>query len=416
MNPSSLYSFGFAMAALMCMIYREEWDMSTFSVLTFCIFILGVPCFTLYNYLLFYYGKPVGNSTIKLDKMKRFTLENTLLMIFLFIQVVILFMRFRFVMSTTGLASLSAALYDIRGSANQGFAYEVPLYLQYLIEISDILTYYFGFVTAKMYVNQEKGSKRNLCLSIFIIGTLSSFFNGAKGTGLYFLIYYFIVWGVIYGRSKYRELEKTGLKKIMKIFVIFILAVPTFSVLSSALGRTDSEDYSALYGMGIYCGSEIRNLDIVLNETVSKNVKWGEYTFRRYNSRDRKEILDDFQSNHWINGYYTGNVSSCLQFYYQDFGVTGVVLLVLFMAVIMGLLYIKSLKTQVLKKRNFSYIIFLFAYFGRGVAYSFFSERFYQQFLYNLVTIRLLILIALLSWLIEQNSSKKINKYQYGIK
>lgn len=416
MNPSSLYSFGFAMAAMMCMIYREEWDMSTFSELTFCIFILGVPCFTLYNYLLFYYGKPVGKSTIKLDKMKRFTLENTLLMIFLFIQVVILFMRFRFVMSTTGLASLSAALYDIRVSANQGFAYEIPLYLQYLIEISDILTYYFGFVTAKMYVNQEKGSKRNLCLSIFIIGTLSSFFNGAKGTGLYFLIYYFIVWGVIYGRSKYRELEKTGLKKIMKIFVIFILAVPTFSVLSSALGRTDSEDYSALYGMGIYCGSEIRNLDIVLNETVSKNLKWGEYTFRRYNSRDRKEILDDFQSNHWINGYYTGNVSSCLQFYYQDFGATGVFVLVLMMAFIMSFLYKKSLSTQVLKKKNFSYAIFLFAYLGRGVAYSFFSERFYQQFLYNLVTIRLLILIALLSWLIEQISSKKINKYQYGIK
>ena len=416
MNPASLYSFGFALAALMCVIYREEWDMSSFSLITFGIFILGVPCFTLYSYLLFYYGKPVGKRVIALENVKRLTLDNFLLLSFLFIQVVVLFLRFRFVMSTTGLASLSDALYDIRGSANQGYAYKIPLYLQYLIEISDILTYYFGFVAAKMFVNQEKGSKRDICLTIFVIGTLSSFFNGAKGTGLYFIIYYFIVWSVLQGRKKSLELEKNGFKKILRIGVGIVLLLPLFGILSSALGRTTSEDYSALYGWGIYCGAEIKNLDIVLNEPLSKDAKWGEYTFRRYSSNARKDKLDYLQSNHFVNGYYTGNVSSCLQFYYQDFGVAGVFLLVLLIAMIMGFLYKKSLSTQVLKKKNFSYSIFLFAYLGRGVAYSFFSERFYEQFLYNLVTIRLLILIAVLSWFVELNSSKQINKVQYGIK
>lgn len=416
MNPSSLYSFGFALAALMCVIYREEWNMSSFSLVTFGVFILGVPCFTLYNYLLFYYGKPVGKSAMKLEDIKRLSLENSWLLMFLFFQITVLFLRFRFVMSTTGLATLSDALYDIRGSANQGSAYEIPLFLLYLIEISDILAYYFGFVTAKMYINHEKGAKRFLCLSIFVIGTLSSFFNGAKGTGLYFLIYYFVVWGILQGRNKYLELKKIGIKKILQIGIGVVFALPIFGILSSALGRSTSEDYSALYGVGIYCGAEIKNLDIVLNEPISKDAKWGEYTFRRYSSNDRKDKLDRLQSNHFVKGFYTGNVSSCLQFYYQDFGIAGVFLLVLLMSFIMNFLYKKSLSTQVLKKKNFSYSIFLFAYLGRGVAYSFFSERFFEQFLYSLVTIRLLILIAVLSWFVELNSSKQINKVKYGIK
>lgn len=408
MNPSSLYSCGFALAAMMCAIYYQEWDMSSFEGKTLGLFILGVPCFTLYNYILFKRGRSINKKTIKLDKIRYFSFDDSFLLAFLFIQIIILFLRFRFVMSTTELSSLSEALYDIRGSANQGFAYEIPKYLQYLIEISDIFTYYFGFVSAKMFVNFENGSKRNICLWIFVIGTISSFFNGAKGTGLYFLIYYLIVWSLLYGRKNYSKRKKLGIKKTVLAALMVVMALPAFGLLSTALGRGTSEEYSPLYGVAIYCGAEIRNLDIVANESLTKDTKWGEYTFRRYNSNYRKEKLDYLQSNHFVNGYYTGNVSSCIQFYYQDFGVQGVFWLILIMAVIMHILYRYSLKTQALTTRNFSYVIFLFAYLGRGVAYSFFSERFYEQFLYNLVTLRLLLLIVVLAWFVDKNSNKII--------
>ena len=70
-NPSSMYGFGFMVGAIMCYVFKSEWEMYDWGMMTFMLVLVGVLSFTLANSFLIYIS-PIKKATIYFIQSNKF--------------------------------------------------------------------------------------------------------------------------------------------------------------------------------------------------------------------------------------------------------------------------------------------------------------------------------------------------------
>ena len=90
-----------------------------------------------------------------------------------------------------------------------------------------------------------------------------------------------------------------------------------------------------------------------------------------------------------------GNVYTCFQNYYIDFGIIGTFIIVSIIAIAIQYLFIKVNNSTVLNYSFFDFKLFLYAFVGRKLALSFFSESAISMI--NMGSIKMCIEIFLIS-------------------
>ena len=212
---------------------------------------------------------------------------------------------------------------------------------------------------------------------------------------IYFIICYFCIKDRLNKSSQFSEIS------YIKIAVAIIATVLLFYFSTKYIGRS-TEDFG-IYYLAFYCGAEIKNLDIFINSiNIPESNYLGEYTFFSiYNFFDSNiKYNKDILGFNWVGNYMLGNVYTCFQNYYIDFGIVGTFIIISLIAIGIQYIYVRATNSTILNYSFFDFRLFLYAFVGRKLALSFFSESAISMI--NIGTIKICIEIFLISFIINK--------------
>ena len=277
--------------------------------------------------------------------------------------------------------------------------------------------YASGFIWFYIVANNFAVSKKvdklpllNLILSIAI-----SLEKGSRGGAVTLLVAGVAMMVIIWQKkSKRRRLK---FRQILLVILIAVIVVGTFQKVGELLGRVSAADFGGY--LSTYLSAPIRNLDYYINNVMGRSFSrpdvWGKMTFVRMIN-----FLGGFlKIDSWVyeldlpflrsNGYVCGNVYTTFYAYLYDFGVTGVIVLMILMGLISQVLYQKATKPS---KRNRRYSINLwiivYSYVFYSLAFSFFSNKFYEGIV-SIQFIKYLVFWAMVRYFVERTKFKAVS-------
>lgn len=390
-----MYGFGFMVGAIMCYVFKSEWEMYDWGMMTFMLVLVGVLSFTLANTFLIYIS-PIKKINNPLPHIHNGYIKNTIVLLILFYEILYFILYYYLVLGGVSLSNMTDALLTIREEDEA-----LPPLIQRMDLFSNVFTYYIEFMMAKNIALKVNNSYSRLVILVCVVCIFGTFLSGAKGLAVYQILYILFVWVIIkYKVSPIKSHLRLNYKKMIKYCVTVFVIIWAFGTIADLQGR--GSELGPLYYFGIYSGGGMRNLDLFVNSSLNSSAFWGEYSFHMF---DAEKV--QFHQNQIISGYPTGNLATAFQYYYQDFRVVGTGFFMVFIAIIMYSLYKKAIQTKELESKNFSIWIFLFAYLGRGLALSFFTETFFLLFL-SIYQMRTIILILLFAWFMDKEGISKV--------
>lgn len=374
LNPGSIFGAGFFLASLMCIWYYSEWHLNLLHLETFFILGIGVPLFTIVCKVV---DKPtvyIRNSVVEYNFSIRF------LWLCIIFQILVFIITIRALMQVTGSSELSLALTMFREQKNdEEEAYQLPLITRNLAFLAQVLGSYFSYISARMIT--EKKPKKQICLAllIFALGTIISLRGGSRGDFVLNLIGFLMFYHLFEIKLAHKKV-KINIKKLIKYSFLGVLLLYSFVFSITFLGNRDSSSIDPVYGFAVYCGAEIKNLDYFIDETHTTSPIFAQYTLGRSIS-----YQDDirYYKFRWVNDCNLGNVYTCFQDYYKDFGFWGSFIVIALVAFFLQKLYVQVLKSRNIYKKLFDWKIYIFVFVIQRIAFSFFSEKFFFLLQWN---------------------------------
>lgn len=404
-NPATSFITGLMCAVFTSVVYKEEWGMDRFHWNTFVVIATGVLVFNIVcTYTQSKYK--IHKFTIN-DKQIGLTLGNKTLLLWIIVMALTTVWEYQVKLKMVGTSSIGEAMYEMDQEYKFGDneLYRLPIILRNLILFRTAISIYFLYFFARMLALKIY-EKRNYIITICVIGLFGEFLSGSRGNVLTLLIYTFFVWTIFKTRCSH-TFRKLNIKRFLYFSSILILVGIVFVKSTEWIGRSFGNDPS--YYFAVYCGAEIKNLDMFMNERTVKNRYFGETTFRNLmpKEKDSRDRALDFLQFRDYNGYFLGNVYTIFQPLYNDFGYIGVIFFIGLMAFIMQFLFIKALNG--LHGKPFNIWVCLYAYLSVTVIYSFFGNKFYDL-LSSWTFLKLFIELQILVYIIEQMSLNELSK------
>jgi oligosaccharide repeat unit polymerase len=238
--------------------------------------------------------------------------------------------------------------------------------------------YVWFYILANNYAANKKIEKLaliNLLLSIAI-----ALEKGSRG-GAVALICSGAAMVVLFWQKDSHQ-GRLSFKQLMGIVVGASLVVGSFQMVGELLGRVSSADFEGY--LAVYLSAPIRNLDYFLNNTQHTLPSiFGKMTFvRMINYLGGKLNISSWiyeldLPSLYANGFVTGNVYTTFYAYVYDFGYIGVGIMMFLMGLISQFFYRKA-NIYKCKKYNINLWMVLYAYIFYSIAFSFFSNKFYE--------------------------------------
>lgn len=266
--------------------------------------------------------------------------------------------------------------------------------------------YVWFYIVAYSFTHKMKIDKWalvNLVLSIAI-----SLEKGSRG-GAVALICSGAAMFVLFWQKDSRR-GRLSFKQLMAIIIGAVVLVGTFQTVGELLGRISSADFEGY--LAVYLSAPIRNLDYFLSKTHSVPDIFGEMTFvRLINYLGGKLDISSWVyemdlPSLYANGYVTGNVYTTFYAYTYDFGYIGVPVMMFLMGIISQTIYRKA-KDSGRSKHSLNIWEILYAYIFYLLAFSFFSNKFYE----GIVAIQFVKYI--LYWLVIRYYMERI-RFRFG--
>ena len=168
---------------------------------------------------------------------------------------------------------------------------------------------------------------------------------------------------------------------ITALGLVAIIAV-SFQTVGKILGRTVQADF--MQYLAVYISGSIRNLNEWLKSPHSLPGIFGKMTFasiypylgRKFGRQDWIYVLDLPYLT--ANNRNSGNIYTTFYAYIYDFGYVGAVILPFIMGFISELVYKRAMKARIRSEYNVNIWIILYGYISYLLAFSFFSNKFYE--------------------------------------
>lgn len=389
LSPSLLFTGGFFLSSLFALFFSEEWNFSDSYLIT--VVLMGTISFFLGSYIVFMYFKFKDNN-VKLEKFDHHVSKKNLIAggfktkLFAYF----IFQCFLFVLLIINIKDNVGVEFTFSGISNSINEYYELGRTDSLIKESSILNFgeilntsaiYF-FIYLHLMQSKKRYEGKFLVILNILIGFILSVFTGIK-TGLFMYLFAFLVLKSIQrDNNKAFDLHK-NFKFLRAVFLFLVL----FIVVSFFQGRV-LKSTSIFYTMSTYIGAPLKNLESYLNlykdVPINKNntVFGGETLMNTYHwlytvTGTQKYNIPSLYDYNWINGEGLGNVYTTFMPFYNDFKLYGVFSLPLFMGMFSQFLYEK---VKLLNWTNsFSYLKIFYSYLAFSLAFSFFSNKFFEM-------------------------------------
>lgn len=261
----------------------------------------------------------------------------------------------------------------------------LPLYVNVGNAICQAMGLALGYLVVRNYVARGKFHKTDLPLAAALIcSALVSLSQGSRGAMLMLLIAVVADYMILHQLKDGVEISRQRWKSVAVLIVVCVAGILVFMGFAIIMGHTSDNLYR---DFSIYLGAPIKNLDIYLTHPwkhrgmIGCTVFFGLYqslhkiapgSFPRY-------VINN--PYHAINGHPLGNVHTTFYAFVYDFGYFGLVALTVIMALIVQVCY----ELVLVKRKNystsisFSVLCTLVSHLTPMVAFSFFSNKFYES-------------------------------------
>lgn len=398
LNPITIFSAGFLFANAICIMYMEEWEMNSLRISTFFLIGGGISFFSLFSYFtnrhfrIKYPQKELNLKTLKIPPKY--------LIVLIIINCLCNYLVYKQIISYSMLTELSTAIAEIDHDFKYGEAeFQLPFLLRNIKFLMEGGCYYLMMSLARHLATNKFDYYAFLHSIYIIISIIGGLLTGSRGGSMTMIIYFIICYFCIKDRLN----KSSQLSEIcyIKIAVAIIATVLLFYFSTKFIGRS-TEDFG-IYYLAFYCGAEIKNLDIFINSiNIPESNYLGEYTFFSiYNFFDSNiKYNKDILGFNWVGNYMLGNVYTCFQNYYIDFGIVGTFIIISLITIGIQYIYVRATNSTILNYSFFDFRLFLYAFVGRKLALSFFSESAISMI--NIGTIKICIEIFLISFIINK--------------
>ena len=413
LEPSFIFSLSFSMLLFMACINAKKWQLGL-HFNTFLVILLGVIEFFCVGYLI---KKVLKNKkTISKKKINVIELNDILEYIYLVFIIVFNLVFLYCVVNKVGNSfnSISSVMESINKYNNLNkFSNEFDsIRLPFLVSNMRIFIiasgYWFIYIIVNNFVLTKRVKFQEILIAFFAI--IASMLTGSRTESIFMILsgitfYLFIL------NKKNGYASSWEKKTIKNICIVLIIIVALFVPMASLLGR--KTDKSPFEYISIYCGAQVKNLDIFLQnqDSISKNEIWGSQTFnyiintygRKIGFKGYKPYKLDLPFQQ-IDGHSLGNVYTTFYPYIYDFGYFGEFIMVLIMSIISHYIYekIKCVKL----KHTVSLFVLTYGIIASALALSFFSNKFYEH-LFSTSFLKYLFTWAILNYIFCNFKFKK---------
>lgn len=394
--PPVLFSLGFLLCALNAMNYYKEWGLSDFHFNTFGTISIGVSLFTFTSIIV---GKKKHQKiVVETGNMNDVYIPTKFLLVFALYFFLVLILVFRSLQQATGYSDFASVAYtvDSTNKFDDTDTIALPFWVNLLFKIAYTSSCLLSYIGIKAFLSDKRNTMNRLMYFIIFCMLILSplFFGGRAGSVRYVWLIAFMIF-FIYSEKRnwrYRLPKKMVIIALSSVYLL----IYSWTSLASLLGRDveKQDDEYRNYIFAIYCGAQIKNLDLFLNEKhSSSNDKYiGYATFSQlYNKFIPKEKRENIWQFRNYNGYGLGNVYTCFYSYIYDFGYCGLILIVFCSFVLTKLWYR-------VRYTNGKYKVLLLCTYGI-LSYSVFTSFFSESIISSIISTSFIVQIFL--WWVE---------------
>jgi len=391
-SPAFLFTLSFIPMCFIAIINYKNWGLNL-NIKTFLVVFGGVFEFIIITFAINFFAKKNNFENSKddtkiIDKYNISLSKKLLFFVFLvFFDLLYLYFVVKAVGgSFSNFASISNSIsrYDkLTKFSDASDLKSIPSILTNIRVMFIASGYWFIYVTIFNYIKTRKVEKMNILIIIFI--AILSLLQGGRTVLFYYLLSLVVLYIFLSRKINNKTLSKVDFKNVKKMIVLIIIFIALFIPLANLLGRNVNSSFG--YYISIYCGAQIKNLDtFIVNNNVPINSK------KILKSQTFINIVKPIASKLKINGYSSyrlvlpfqryngnslGNVYTIFYPFLYDYGYIGVLLLVLLMAAISQIVYIKSINNNNYDVPSISALVYNFICIT--LILSFFSNKFYEQ-------------------------------------
>ena len=422
-NPLTIFILGFAIAGVMCLYYYDEWGLVRFRSDTFYYFLIGTLLYTITCVVM----RPKEKKYICRQNIENVNIDRlysrhlfVLMIIFIFIQVFICYYKYKTLTSMYGGNLVFAELtHQFREDTLDGETVDyLPKWFSRITGIVENVKPFIYLISGVFVAKGElKGKWAILFLFYIALTFVESAIGGVKGNAIQAIITFIIAWFIKYIRIKHKLcIPKTALALIGGAGVAILLGI---NLMNYWIGRGNENNTMdvAMYSGAVYCGAELKNMDIYMNAPTHSD-KWGESTFGKfYKSLGNKGIInykapktyDGFGYGFLsYGGYNLGNVYTIFCNLYSDFAWFGLILLPLMAAI--NMFVFKRVFTS---KKSVAQVS-IWEYFYITMAWhtfmSFFANRFYGAYSDPFSLLKSIILFYVFDYILQKLVYLKASK------
>ena len=414
-NPATLFGLGFAIAGVMCMYFYSKWQMDRFRTDTFYVFFIGTLLYTLTCVLL----KPKTRDYISKEDIEQVPISqiySPVLFILLLMAVALqAFVCYHMYTTMTREYGSGWLFSDLVSTAHMDAREGEQIYSWWFSQLKGIATNIAPFIYLITGVLLAKGALKGRMLYFSIIYLLLTFVDsalgGGKGGAIQGVIMLIIAWFIKYIRIKHTlSIPKKALATIAGLGVAVFLLINAMNFWLGRMSRMDNTMDAAMYAGAVYCGAELKNMDIFMRHPYHTTYV-GQNTFRRfYNMLDKRGLIKGYKDKRFeigalkpflkVRGYSLGNVYTIFCDLYWDFRWAGLLLMPVMGAILM--LFYRKVFTSRKPVSQVSVWEFFYITMAWHTFMSFFSNRFFEAYCDPMAIIKALIYFYIFDYILRK--------------
>ena len=385
-SPSILFISGMLAATLVAYIYKSEWKLGL-HLNTF--FIIFSGCFAFLVTEIKYRKKhPLLKPLIAHRKTQLPPISNLKLIFFICLQ---LFAYYMMSQNTIAQASAIMSLMDSIADLNERAKFEdeiltIPASIRYPYFIAQNSMPVWCCLIP-FYIYNKTGHKLTKCLLVinYLLALAGSLFSGGRMIVLNGIIGLGVFWYIFDKIKNGWSPKMLSMKSIMLVTIIMAIFLGSFYSFGKLIGRTSENDYAI---PAVYCGAQIKNLDIFLQDPWNVNymgVPLELSLYRQYHDiytwfgiKEKPVSNNDIIPFQFVGNYPLGNVYTAFQSYYMDFGNFAFIACII-MSFLLVLILRKAMQTSFWYTGRLNVWVLLYSMLVFSPFLSFFSEMFFAR-------------------------------------
>lgn len=389
-SPACIMCESYILAIISTIFNIRKWDVNIHSNTVFII-VFGIICFIIISVLVNVYYK---HSKVKQDKKLEFIRYNKKMMfILIFIQFFSLFIYLYFFIKSLGdlsrFESINHLMRYFRLFIN--IEEDIPLLVNQLLKYSKALAYVSGYIFIHnkfIGLKTKQKTKDNFLIISIIIFILMSLLTAARFEMMILILSFIMMWYII--TIFYGKLNKNFWKKII---CVFLVAIILFSASQTLVGRENKT--SAIDSFSEYFGGSIEIFDSYLQdvnqvsnrEELFKGVLKFLRQLKLIDSLPVDTGLADYVES---NGQVVGNVYTGFRRMHHDFGLFGVMIFQMIMALLLTIFYEKIKHKKSIDNISIGII------FYSAIAFSMFLHSYSEFFFSTIISFNYLAFLVLI--------------------